>query len=227
MMETKRRRNRSEKVTMQYRTYTRVGEKQMLKSEHVVERRLPTFSVDVFSATAIAFVLATIAGIAYTESYRDGFLVGSIFALLIFMWRLRYVHDRNALSDSLDDYEDEEEEEEISRADPLIVKIYRPDGTPIMFRQPAVASFANWIRQVVKDAKNDRINFNQKVTLSQRQALSRSWSAEEWRIMIDLFEENGWVFRGRNSVPEPTELGLGVFHAYLNMLPPTRPEYMS
>lgn len=184
--------------------------------------RTPTFSTDIFGIAGLLFVFMSVFGAAvsvwYGLHWAYGLGLGAFVAAMAVIWRARSIYDRpdpnieeTTWQRAMPFEDDEEDEPDVS----FTVRIPAEAGREVQFRQPRPGEFASWIGDVIRDAEDDEIPFNSKTNLSQRTAESRGWSRRLYKEMIDIFYEEDWVYEGRNRVPEPTEIGLGVWIAWL------------
>ena len=196
--------------------------------------REQSFQVDVLAISVFFAVLAFLVYLGWTKEFAKAVAIGAGVGFIVAGWRTFFIYDRVPNVIEKTEYltpvfvDDDEQQvagpaEEVELTDPAwkLCEIPTADGRVAKFYQPRFGELANWLALVIRDADDDSLSFKNKVTLSKRTALrKRGWPEKLYATMIDQFYRMGWVYKGRNGVPEPTEEGLIAFIAWQKMNPP-------
>jgi hypothetical protein len=214
-----------------YKSTVNVGDTEMRKQTERIERtdRVPSFSTDVFGVAIMVFIfsaaMASIIFWRFDESWLLGIAFGAFLAAAVVIWRTRTVYDPKVDIEETTWVPAEKVVEVVKETEPepltsLWVKIPAGPGRQLTFKEPRPGEFARWIGRVIDDHFDDNVPFGNKVTLSQRTAIKRGWTRDMHQSMTDGFYECGWIFEGRNRIPEPTTAGVQAWQNWLSFTVP-------
>lgn len=214
-----------------YKSTVNVGDTEMQKQEERIEStdRVASFSTDVFGVAIMVFIFSAAASSIifwrFKEPWQLGIAVGAFFAAVVVIWRTLTVFDRVDVEETtwvpaekVVEIVKEDEEPELLTS--LWVKIPAGPGRQLTFKQPRPGEFARWIGRVISDHFDENIPFGNKVTLSQNTAVKRGWTRDMHQEMIEGFYQIGWIYEGRNRIPEPTNEGIEAWENWLSFVAP-------
>ncbi len=215
-----------------YKSTVNIGDTEMRKQQERIERtdRVPSFGTDIFGVAIMVFVFSAAAASIISwrlgEPWVLGIAVGAFFAAAVVIWRTLTVYDPKVDIEETT-WVPTEKVVEVVRPDiepepltSLWVRIPAGPGRQLTFKEPRPGEVARWLGRVVNDHFDDNVPFGNKVTLSQRTAVKRGWTREMYQSMTEGFYEAGWVYEGRNRVPEPTTDGIEAWRNWLSFTAP-------
>lgn len=198
---------------------TRILSTYDMPKEHEIVRtpkRTPNIYTDILLISFVASLFGYAVAYGWTGESRDGLWVGGIcgIAFLLIMafltnWRVEAYRETWWQQFWLG--EDFTEEKSAS------VTIANGNAPPIVFDEPRHGEFANWAAAVLRDWRDNELPMRSKTTFSQNTARSRGWPVEMYREMLSRLTDAGLLQVGPNSVPIPTNIGMGYLHEYLSV----------
>lgn len=215
-----------------YKSTVNVGDTEMRKQQERIERtdRVPSFGTDVFGVSIMVFIFVSVAGsIIFWQHEADdwplGIALGAVITAAVVLWRTYTVYDPKVDIEETTWVPDEKPVEIVQPPEPepltsLWVRIPAGPGRQLTFKEPRPGETARWLGRVIDDHFDDNIPFGNQVTLSQRTAIKRGWTRDLHQEMTEGFYEVGWVYEGRNRIPEPTTAGIEAWRNWLSFTAP-------